>query len=147
MTKFRMNLRNTEAIIACFAVIFVCISCKKEKEDYREAWCGPYRLEVTAYQGNTPTTCGIGLTSFPVGRVYYDKSMRKDVLALKEPFLLFKLKGDTGRLVGETDDGKGNYEKGYITSSGILFYEKQTYTGSCTRTTIEGARDESILVY
>jgi hypothetical protein len=73
--------------------------------------------------------------------------MQKDELALKEPFLVFKLDGNTGTFVGTTDDGKGNYEKGHITSDGVLFYEKQTYQGHCYRTTIDGQKDESILVY
>ena len=148
MSKIRLNWRKVVKIgVACLTVGCVCISCDKKEKDYREAWCGPYQLEITAYQGNSPSTCGIGITTFPVGRIYYDKSMQEDELALKEPFLMFKLAGKTGTFVGETDDGNGNYEKGYITSDGVLFYEKQTYKGTCTRTTIEGKKDETILVY
>ena len=144
------NLRNVAAVIACFAVFFVCISCEKEKEkNYRDAWCGAYQLTITNYEGNTPTTCGLGISTFPTGGIYYDKSMQEDELGLRingHPSSVFKLTDKNGKFVG-TDDGNGNYEKGYMTSDGILFYEKQTYKGRCYRTTIEGEKDESILIY
>ena len=131
----------------------VTVSCKEEEKekDYRDVWCGPYQLTVTEYEGSTPTTCGIGISTFPPGSIYYDKSMQEDVLGLRadgREFMLFKLTDKNGKFEG-TDDGEGSYEKGYVTSDGVLFYEKQTYKkGSrCHITRIEGQKDESIITY
>ena len=144
--------KNFKIMTAVMLLMLIIVSCKEEKEkDYRDVWCGPYQLTITEYEGNTPTTCGIGLATFPVGGISYNKSMQEDVLGLSisgYPFLMFKLADKNGKFVG-TDDGNGSYEKGSITIGGVLFYEKQTYKpGSpCYRTTIEGQKDESILVY
>ena len=153
MTHFNFSERaKTVKILAIIALLMVVtISCKEEeKEDYRDVWCGPYQLTVTEYEGSSPTTCGIGISTFPVGGIYYNKSMKEDVLGLRassQPFMLFKLADKNGKFEG-TDDGNGNYEKGYITSDGVLFYEKQTYKGSrCYITRIEGEKDETIMIY
>jgi hypothetical protein len=154
--KNRLKMRNVlRMTLACLVVIAVFVSCKKEKKDYRDVWCGAYQLEIRDRQGTSPTTCGLAMTTYPISEVYYDKSMPKDELCLKSHGLVFKLV-DNNWIFEGTDDGNGNYEKGHITSDGVLFYEKQLYNPNgpavyngwkCHIITIEGQKDESILVY
>ena len=147
------RIRLVKIGVIFFVVGCAGFSCKKEEKvkDYREDWCGAYQLTITNYEGNTPSTCGLGISTFPTGGIYFDKSMKEDELGLRingQSSSVFKLADKNGKFV-ETDDGEGSYEKGYITSDGMLFYEKQTYQkGSrCYRTTIEGQKDETILIY
>ncbi|MDR1180891.1 MAG: hypothetical protein LBL13_02800 [Bacteroidales bacterium] len=132
-----------------YVIVVCCLytSCKKEKEkDYRDAWCGYYDLTMTEYKGVGPLG-GLFMTTFSPGDVYYDKSKPEDELILKindggGKKIVFKLTDKEGNFV-ETKDGE-NYEKGYITSGGVLFYEKQIVgTRSFSKYTIDGKYNDS----
>ena len=75
----KLNLRNTVTIVLLMVVV---VSCKKKEEekDYRDVWCGSYRLAITEYNGGSPSTCGIGIITHPEGEIYYDKSMQEVVV-------------------------------------------------------------------